>query len=125
MLLDTSSAMMIVALFDGIETVATGLLNAKTRLVNASRNNANGKCLRQRDWCAAASRTSERLEKRTANRFLRRNNQMYKAVISGIRSNKMNDPDQRKLIAQLQNPCEGFKPSQGRFYLRHASKPEQ
>jgi hypothetical protein len=62
MLRETSIAIMIVALFEGTFTMATGLPSAKTRLIMPSRNNANGRCLLQRDWCEAASRTSDRLE---------------------------------------------------------------
>src|SRR5215212_378608 len=49
MLLETSIAMIIMALLDGTTIVATGRASAKTRLARASMKNANGKCLRNRD----------------------------------------------------------------------------
>jgi hypothetical protein len=75
MLLDTSIAMITVALFDGTLTVAVGRAMANTRLVMARRKIANGRCLLHRDWWEAASRTSARLEKRTVYRRRRFNSQ--------------------------------------------------
>jgi hypothetical protein len=49
MLLDTSMVRIMVALLDGTVTVATGRARAITRLVIASRNKMNGKCLRSQD----------------------------------------------------------------------------
>jgi hypothetical protein len=62
MLLDTSIARITVALLEGIMTVATGRPNANTKLASASKKSMNGKCLRNHDCLAAASRTNERLE---------------------------------------------------------------
>jgi hypothetical protein len=72
MLLETSMAMIIVALLEGTSTDATGRVRAKTRLVSARRNRMKGRCFLSQDWFAAASRTRERLEYRTEKRLRRR-----------------------------------------------------
>ena len=50
----------------GTVTIAWGRLSASTRLPSASTKSANGRWRRRREWRGSASRTSERLEKRTA-----------------------------------------------------------
>ncbi len=88
MLNDTSTARMTVALLEGMTTVATGRANANPRLASDNRKRIKGTCLRSQDCFAAASRTNERLEYRTAKRLRRRMNQIYTAIASGINNNE-------------------------------------
>jgi hypothetical protein len=92
---------MMVALFDGTSTVATGLARAMTRLVIDNRKKIKGRCRLQRDWWEAASRTSARLEKRTVYRRRRFNSHRYTATNNGINPSKISDPAHRKLIGRL------------------------
>src|SRR5688572_2089504 len=85
---ETSIAMITVALLEGTSTVATGRPNANTRLASANRNRRKGRCFRSQDCFAAASRTRERLEYRTAKRRRRRKTHRYIRIASGINKNR-------------------------------------
>ena len=98
MLRETSIARITVVRPAGTDTTATGRAIAMTRLPSPMRNNANGRCRRIRDDCGAASRTSDRLEKRTAD-FGRREAQMRAPTRMGRTTRSASRPGHRRLMA--------------------------
>ena len=103
MLRETSIARITVVRPAGTDTIATGRAIAMTRLPSPMRNSANGRCRRMRDDCGAASRTSDRLEKRTAD-FGRREAQIRAPT-------RMRQDDEERQQAGPQE-AHGIRPNQ-------------